>query len=122
MSSWQVFVKHQQQKATADTYAGSRLQQRVFLAWVEEACQARSKANAAVNMTARVQARVHNQLLFECFAAWRTQSQQAAAFKVGMQSVKHTHDYQASHVHVLSAIWPVGCQSFHVAAQHFHAA
>lgn len=91
VSSWQVFVKHQQQKATADTYAGSRLQQRVFLAWVEEACQARSKAHAAVNMAARVQARMHNQLVFECFAAWRTQSQQAAAFKVGMQSVKHTH-------------------------------
>lgn len=82
LSSWQLFVKHQQQKATADAYAASRLQQHVFLAWVGEACQARSKAHAAVNMAARVQARMHNQLLFQSFAAWRSQAQQSAALQV----------------------------------------
>lgn len=91
LSSWQLFVKHRQQKATADAYAASRLQQRVFLAWVEEACQARSKAHAAVNMAARVQARMHNQLLFQCFAAWRAQAQKAAAIQVSTHHAAGSH-------------------------------
>lgn len=86
MNSWQVYIKYRRNKATADAYAASKMQQQVFLAWSQEAGQARSKATAAVNMAARVQARVHNQLVFECFAAWREQAQKAAAVKVGRQA------------------------------------
>jgi hypothetical protein len=86
MSSWQVYVKCRRQKATADAYAASRLQQQVFLAWAQEACQARGKVYAAVNMASRVQARVHNQTLFRCFAAWRARVQRAAAVQVRRQA------------------------------------
>lgn len=82
MSSWQLYVRYRHQKATADAYAASKMQQQVFFAWGQEAGQARSKATAAVNLAARVQARV--QLTFECFAAWREQAQRASAVKVGM--------------------------------------
>jgi hypothetical protein len=78
-----MYMRYRRQKATADAYAASKLQQQVFLAWSQEAGQARSKATAAVNMAARVQARVHNQLTYECFAAWREQAQRASAVKVG---------------------------------------
>jgi hypothetical protein len=86
MSSWQVYVRYRRQKQTADAYAASRLQQQVFLAWAQEACQARDKAYAAVNMASRVQARVHNQTLFQCFAAWRARVQRAAAVQVRGQA------------------------------------
>jgi hypothetical protein len=82
MSSWQLYVRYRRQRATADAFAASRLQQLVFLAWAQEAGQARSKATAAVNMAARVQARMHNQLLFECFPAWRERAQRSSAIKV----------------------------------------
>lgn len=82
MSSWQLYVRYRRQKAIADAFAASRLQQLVFFAWAQEAGQARSKATAAVNMAARVQARMHNQLLFECFAAWREQAQRSSALTV----------------------------------------
>lgn len=90
MISWQLFVKHRRQQATADAYAASKLQQQVFLAWAQEACHARCKATAAVNMAARVQARVHNQLLFQCFAAWRTRVARASAIKVNRNRITTT--------------------------------
>ena len=85
--SWQLAVKHRHQKLTADAYAASKLQQQVFLAWADAACQARSKASAAVNMAARVQARVHNQLLLHCFAAWHERMARAVALKVRLSLV-----------------------------------
>jgi hypothetical protein len=70
-SSWRGYTTYRQQKATADEYAASVRLQHAFSAWSGLASQSKQLADAADNMSARLQARSRGQLLQSSLTTWK---------------------------------------------------
>lgn len=93
-TTWRGYTTYRQQKAAADEFAASKLQDKVLLAWRALACVGSQKAAAAGDMFAQVQARTRRQLLLDSMLGWKEyaayRKQKAAADEYAVSKLQHS--------------------------------